>query len=337
MTTKDNFGSDGRKVGIWIQREMVLWMLLVWYALFFVVAIHTNLGIENELTWILFQTIARIAVPYFLVVAGWFFYRNILINQRVIFKYIMNLLRAYVIASLPFAVVFIIKNNKSETFFRKLLVALLWKGMATHLWCFPATIFALVVCWLIIRITGSVIGKALVYLGWGTNLICSVCDIYSHAFGFECGGVHEHIATSPIRYLLYSDRKRIIGFVFNQKRQYSNVIVFMCAILLVLEKYITFKLGLNTTVTMALMYVPTVIVVCTNILNEKWIGNISALSLNFKKASAFTYYYHPILISVFSKFVNNSYILFAIVSFVMFAINCIFQKSGSKFYKTITK
>lgn len=81
----------------------------------------------------------------------------------------------------------------------------------------------------------------------------------------------------------------------------------------------------------------TAIVVCTNILNEKWTGNISALSLNFKKASAFTYYYHPILISVFSKFVNNSYILFAIVSFVMFAINCIFQKSGSKFYKTITK
>ena len=29
MTTKDNFGSDERKVGIWIQREMVLWMSLV--------------------------------------------------------------------------------------------------------------------------------------------------------------------------------------------------------------------------------------------------------------------------------------------------------------------
>ena len=176
---------------------------------FFVVAIHTNLGIENELTWILFQTIARIAVPYFLVVTGWFFYRNTLKNHRAIFKYIMNLLRAYLIASIPFAVVFVIRNNKSGTFFRELLVAL--------------------------------------------------------------------------------------------------------------------------------MYVPTAIVVCTNILNEKWTGNISALSLNFKKASAFTYYYHPILISVFSKFVNNSYILFAIVSFVMFAINCIFQKSGSKFYKTITK
>lgn len=38
-----------------------------------VVAIHTNLGKENELTWILFQTIARIAVPYFLVVTGCFF------------------------------------------------------------------------------------------------------------------------------------------------------------------------------------------------------------------------------------------------------------------------
>lgn len=83
---------------------------------FFVIAIHTNLVIENELTWILFQTIARIAVPYFLVVTGWFFYRNILINQRVIFKYIMNLLRAYLIASMPFAAVFAIKNNKSGTF-----------------------------------------------------------------------------------------------------------------------------------------------------------------------------------------------------------------------------
>lgn len=57
---------------------------------FFVIAIHTNLGIENELTWILFQTIARIAVPYFLVVTGWFFYRNILINQRVIFNHLID-------------------------------------------------------------------------------------------------------------------------------------------------------------------------------------------------------------------------------------------------------
>lgn len=82
-----------------------------------VVAIHTNLGKENELTWILFQTIARIAVPYFLVVTGWFFYRNTLKNHRAIFKYIMNLLRAYLIASIPFAVVFVIRNNKSGTFF----------------------------------------------------------------------------------------------------------------------------------------------------------------------------------------------------------------------------
>ena len=35
MTTKNSFGSDGRKSDIWIQREIVLWMLLVWYALFY--------------------------------------------------------------------------------------------------------------------------------------------------------------------------------------------------------------------------------------------------------------------------------------------------------------
>lgn len=259
-------------------------------------------------------------------------------NQRAIFKYIVNLLRAYLVASLPFAVVFIIKNHKSETFFRELLVALLWKGMATHLWYFPATIFALVVCWLIIRITGNVTGKALAYLGWGTNLIRSVCDIYSHAFGFECGGGYTNIlrpALYAISYILIGSG--LSGSSLIKKRQYSNVIVFMCAILLVLEEYITFKLRLNTTVTMALMYVPTVIVVCTNILNEKWIGDTSVLNLNYKKASVFTYYYHPILISLFGKFISNSYILFVIISFLMFAINWIFQKSGSEFYKTITK
>lgn len=37
-------------------------------------------------------------------------------KSRVIFKYIMNLLRAYLIASMPFAAVFAIKNNKSGTF-----------------------------------------------------------------------------------------------------------------------------------------------------------------------------------------------------------------------------
>ena len=153
-----------------------------------------------------------------------------------------------------------------------------------------------------------------------------------------CGGGNTDIlrpALYAISYILIGSGLSSSSLI--KKKQYSNVIVFACATLLILEECITFELGLNTTVTMALMYVPTAIVVCTNILKEKWTGNISALSLNFKKASAFTYYYHPILISVFSKFVNNSYILFAIVSFVMFAINCIFQKSGSKFYKTITK
>ena len=41
----------------------------------FVIAIHTKLGFENKITWIFFQTIARMAVPYFLVVTGWFFTR----------------------------------------------------------------------------------------------------------------------------------------------------------------------------------------------------------------------------------------------------------------------
>ena len=29
----------------------------------FVIAIHTKLGFENKITWIFFQTIARMAVP----------------------------------------------------------------------------------------------------------------------------------------------------------------------------------------------------------------------------------------------------------------------------------
>lgn len=125
---------------------------------------------------------------------GVVFYRNTLKNHRAIFKYIMNLLRAYLIASIPFAVVFVIRNNKSGTFFRELLVALLWKGMSTHLWYFPATILALVVCWLIIKATRNITGNVLIYIGWGANLICSVCDIYSHAFGFECvwGGTRTY-------------------------------------------------------------------------------------------------------------------------------------------------
>ena len=45
----------------------------------------------------------------------------------------------------------------------------------------------------------------------------AICDsVNSHAFGFECvWGGHGHIAASLIRHLLYSDRKRIIEFIFN--------------------------------------------------------------------------------------------------------------------------
>ena len=297
----------------------------------FVIAIHTKLGFENKITWIFFQTIARMAVPYFLVVTGWFFYKNFKENHKVIFQYISNLLKAYFVASLPFAVIYIVKNHTSDTFVTNFFASILWKGCSPHLWYFPATILALTICALLGIAMEKHSGGWLISIGWISNLMCSICDIYLHIFDFEMGGGY----TAIFRPVCYASSYVLIGCGMSKKSEwkqmtFSNIIVIGAVIMLFVEEYVTSLMEINMTLTMAVMYVPVMIVLCSNILNQKYYCKTSCKKMNLKKASEFIYFYHPVLISIIGKFIYASFALFGMVSILMIFINWLLQRCDSK-------
>ena len=94
---------------------------------------------------------------------------------------------------------------------------------------------------------------------------------------------------------------------------------------------------INMTLTMAVMYVPVMIVLCSNILNQKYYCKTSCKKMNLKKASEFIYFYHPVLISIIGKFIYASFALFGMVSILMIFINWLLQRCDSKVYRMITR
>ena len=51
---------------------------------------------------------------------------------------------------------------------------------------------------------------------------------------------------------------------------FSNIIVIGAVIMLFVEEYVTSLMEINMTLTMAVMYVPVMIVLCSKILNQKY-------------------------------------------------------------------
>lgn len=136
------------------------------------------------------------------------FYKNFKENHKVIFQYISNLLKAYFVASLPFAVIYIVKNHTSDTFVTNFFASILWKGCSPHLWYFPATILALTICALLGIAMEKHSGGWLISIGWISNLMCSICDIYLHIFDFEMGGIHSNIPAGMLCKLIRVDWMR---------------------------------------------------------------------------------------------------------------------------------
>lgn len=148
--------------------------------------------------------------------------------------------------------------------------------------------------------------------------------------------------TAIFRPVCYASSYVLIGCGMSKKSEwkqmtFSNIIVIGAVIMLFVEEYVTSLMEINMTLTMAVMYVPVMIVLCSNILNQKYYCKTSCKKMNLKKASEFIYFYHPVLISIIGKFIYASFALFGMVSILMIFINWLLQRCDSKVYRMITR
>lgn len=306
-----------------------------------VVGIHTNLGKEYSILYIGIQTITRVAVPYFLIITGYYFY-SVASKQRsneTLIKYLINLGRAYIFATLPFAAVFILKNSFSISSIKVLLGKLCWGGVSAHLWYFPAVMLSLILLSVIFMNKYiQLSGKTLILIGFAIYAIPVFGDAYGNLLGitFQNTVSYSFFFRSECYALSYI----IIGAGLSQIHlRFSDNIFIKTTIagilLLYIEQYVMWHLAINTTITMAIMYPPVILLVTGKLLRMEDLRGCFGDKIGFdpKRLSELIYYYHPIAIAVFSSKITNSFLLFFIVVVVMIFTGFLLKKICNPFYK----
>ncbi|SEN12927.1 serine/alanine racemase [Hydrogenoanaerobacterium saccharovorans] len=115
-----------------------------------VIAIHvlSSAKIDNLYVFFFVQGIARLAVPFFFCCTGYFIAQKGIENRTVVIDYIKKLCKSYLIGSLVYIPVELIKMIATNTFSKaavlKYLQYILVQGSFLHLWYFPAVIVAIV-------------------------------------------------------------------------------------------------------------------------------------------------------------------------------------------------
>lgn len=160
MHTKDNFG--------WLDRFRLLAALLV-------IAIHTSpLGaFSPEGDFFLTRVLARIAVPFFLMVTGQFTVDKLIMHEKgqgkrqVLLRYLRKILILYLMSIILYLPVGIYAGHYQDMTFVSLLKMILFDGTFYHLWYFPACLLGVMLVYLMgrfLKLRGILVATAVLYL-----------------------------------------------------------------------------------------------------------------------------------------------------------------------------
>ena len=113
---------------------------------FLVIIGHTRpfMNINSNLDFFLTNVLLRIAVPFFFIVSGYFFYSNIKINNDYHKDYIKKIIISYVPWQVIYIVLDLIRNRNyiNTRYIYESIKYSIFGGIESYLWFFPALIFS---------------------------------------------------------------------------------------------------------------------------------------------------------------------------------------------------
>ena len=124
-------------------------------AAFFVVAIHTSplSSFSANADFLLTRVLARTAVPFFLMVTGYFLLPQYIwgksMDYRPLFRFIQKTLLLYAIAILIFLPVNLYAGQLENIEAIDLIRMLIFDGTFYHLWYLPASVTGMLILWIL--------------------------------------------------------------------------------------------------------------------------------------------------------------------------------------------
>lgn len=314
-----------------------------------VVMIHTDLFCEyNAYIHLVVQVISRVAVPFFCVTSGYYFAKKMLIINdiyrfNILQEHIIKLIKIYLLISMPYILIVVIR---ADTFGVALVLEILKKivlmGTYYHLWFFPTIIISLTILWISLR-----------YNIFKVSLIVSIL-----LYIFICGGdAYYGITTiNPILNMIYDSKMysilRLFMYAYTyvnlgaaismygiQIKKYveQNLKTMFCVnfILLLFEEIVTYGFEINTKLTMAFFYYPTLFLLFLLCLKDPLENKVRDGKI-CKQLANFVYYFHPLVLFFITRVISNSLILFVGAWIPLLVIGIILFQANNKLFNYIT-
>lgn len=320
-------------------------------AVIFVVMNHTYpfANISETADFIITRIIARIAVPFFFMVSGYFVISNIFNvdkekNYTLIKKSIHKTLKLYCIATIIYIPVNLYSGNLSfHNGILTLLKDILFDGTFYHLWYLPAAIIGMLLLVFLLKYfktrTVLIISIVLYVVGLGgdsyyylVNKIPLVCKMYAVLFsvfnytrnGFFIAPIFLILGALIARQKKTVDiKKALIGFIISLS-------------IMVIEGLVLYKFNVQKHSSMYIMLLPVMFYLFQIILQLS--GKLGANKINSRRCrnmSMVAYLIHPLIIVIIrgitkiiglkELLVNNNLIHFIVVFAISFFIALIYD------------
>lgn len=305
-------------------------------AAFLVVANHTSplLTFGEDADFILTRIIARIAVPFFLMVSGYFLYKQLESgNKLYIWSFCKKLVLLYICSIVLFLPLNLYAGHyKSEGWGFSFLKDLLINGTFYHLWYFPGLILGVLIVVFCMRKIGLrltfFLSLFLYVIGlFGDSYYGVIKQIpYLESFYNTIFSISDYTRNGLFMVPLFLTMGMLIYQITKRGSFTKNIsLLFLSLVFLIVEGLLLYHHSLQRHDSMYIMLLPTMYYLFLCLLQIK-----GTSSRNIRTLSVIIYIIHPWMIVIvrFTSdflnwkhlFVENSLLHFCMVSFLSFAV-----------------
>jgi len=307
-------------------------------AAFLVVAIHISpfASINSEFDFIFTRILCRVAVPFFLMITGYFVLPRALSNKEELKRYIFKIAEIYLVSISVYLPLSIYANYFTDINFGGILKLILMDGTFYHLWYFPALIFGMLFIYLLFKVcddekVGTIVFFLFViglfgdsYYGISTK-IPFLKSFYDYLFIFSSYTRNFLFYVPIFLYMGYSFRRK------NWTSFKSKWLLFFFLICLLIEGYTLHILGMQRHDSMYFFLVPVMYFLFNLILES-----IDRPCKKIRNIATYIYIMHPFFIVVVRNIakilkieafvIQNSLILYICVVLFSFLFGLLFEK-----------
>lgn len=272
-----------------------------------VVIIHTEPFYHGDLSGVgifLKEFLARVAVPFFFAVSGYFLFQKIDCDPKAPFRSAWRLTKVYLLWSVPYLLIdgWVLKDNLPE-FLKRTVLGIFLNGTYSHFWFFPGLIYATLIGGLIYRFLGwkPLAGLAMALYAIGVLGSTYPIPYLSDMFRWEHFTPIYRIAMTAIPFVVLGGwvarrgRDAVVSVRHNQS--YDWWILSGVGAAFVLEKCILIWTGLPIIHPNTWMLLPLTAVILTLLLKHPLERHMT-LAAHARTCANFTYYIHMAFILI---------------------------------------